>query len=192
MHTTLRLDPRWPSLHQQIVDVRAAARAIAQPLSHTQLNWQPRPTQWSIGQNLQHVVLTGREYLVRLDGAIDEARRRTQAQEPPHRPGFLAAYMVRSMEPPVTRRLPTLPRLQPPSTVERDMVIAEFDAFHEELQRRMFAARDAHLDAGRLRSPLLPLVRLTVEQALAVLAAHARRHLWTAQRLRELPAFPRE
>lgn len=192
MESSMQHDPRWQSLQQQLADVRARARPLVRPLSHTQLNWQPLPTRWSIGQNLQHTVLTGREYLARLDAAIDEARRRTQSQQTPHRPGFLAAYLVRSMEPPVTRRLRTLPRLQPPSTVERDIVLAEFDAFHEELQRRMFTARDAHLDAGRMRSPLLPLVRLTVEQAFAVLLAHSRRHLWTAEQIRGLPGFPQE
>ena len=185
-------DPRWQPFQQQLADVRTRARTLVRPLSHMQLNWQPVPRRWSIGQNLQHTVLTGREYIAPLDVAIEQARRRTQAQETPHRPGFIAGYLVRSMEPPVTRRLRTLPRLQPPSTLERDMVLAEFDAFHEELQRRMFTARSAHLDAGRMRSPLLPLVRLTVEQAFAVLLAHARRHLWASEQVLQLPGFPRE
>jgi hypothetical protein len=186
------IDPRRDIFHTQVHEVRAAARALIAPLSHSQLNWQPEPTRWSVGQNLQHVVLTGREYLARLDDGIDEARRRTRAHQRPHRPGLLAAYLVKSMEPPITWRMRTLPRLQPPSTIERDMLLAEFDAFHQELARRIYAAADAHLDCGRLRSPILPVIRLTVEQALAVLLAHARRHLWTANRLRELPAFPRE
>lgn len=183
-------DARWAALLEQVTAIRAAAPGLAASLSHVQLNWQPEPDRWSIGQNLQHVVLTGRDYIVPLDAAIAEARRRTAAGMRPYRPGFVGAWLVRSQEPPVTRRLPTLRRLQPPSSLERDIVLAEFDAFHQELERRLHQTRGVHLDAGRMHSPLLRLVRLTVAQAIAGLLGHARRHLWHAEQVRARSSFP--
>lgn len=183
-------DARWRAMHDQVKAIRAAVPSLAGSLSSEQFNWQPAPDRWSIGQNLQHVVLVGRDYFVPLDMAIAEAKERSAAGRPPYRQGVIGTWLVRSQEPPVKRRIRTLRRMHPPASLECDVVLAEFDAFHQELERRMEQTRDVDLDAGRMRSPLLRLVRLTVGQAMAGLLGHSRRHLWHVEQIRGHSAFP--
>lgn len=183
-------DARWRALHDQVKAIRAAVPSLAGSLSSEQFNWQPAPDRWSIGQNLQHVVLVGRDYFVPLDTAIAEAKERSAAGRSPYRQGVIGTWLVRSQEPPVKRRIPTLRRMHPPASLQCDVVLAEFDAFHQQLERRIELTRDVDLDAGRMHSPLLRLVRLTVGQAMAGLLGHSRRHLWHVEQIRGHSAFP--
>ncbi|HSB53345.1 MAG TPA: hypothetical protein VLD58_03280, partial [Gemmatimonadales bacterium] len=46
------------------------------------------------------------------------------------------------------------------------------------------------LNGTRFANPFLPLVRFSVGTGFQVIAAHQRRHLWQAGRIRENPRFP--
>lgn len=183
-------DTRWTALHDQVQAIRAAAPPIAGSLSDAQFNWQSAPDRWSIGQNLQHVVLVGRDYFAPLDAAIADAKERTAAGGRPYRQTMIGTWLVRSQEPPVKRRVRTLRKLHPPATLKRDVVLAEFDAFHRALEQRIDDTRGIDLDAGRMRSPLLRIVRLTIGQAIAGLLGHSRRHLWHVEQIRRHASFP--
>lgn len=63
-----------------------------------------------------------------------------------------------------------------------------------ELQERWIelAARADGLDlaAVKIRSPIAPVLRFSLGQCFAINAAHERRHVWQARRVREAPGFP--
>ena len=143
-----------------------------------------------MGQNLDHVVRTGRLYLDALRKVVPEAVERAAAGRPPLRPGWLGNYMVRSMEPPPKLKVRTFRRLQPPARHDRDEVLGAFEAMHRELVAEARRTGDAGWHGARMRSPFFPLLRLTPGQAFAVLAAHGRRHLWQAREVTKAAGFP--
>jgi hypothetical protein len=67
----------------------------------------------------------------------------------------------------------------------KDNVLLAFARTHDQI--RNLVDEVAYLDLNRLkfRNPLLPLLRVRVGTALLIMAAHERRHLWQAQRVRE-------
>lgn len=68
--------------------------------------------------------------------------------------------------------------------------LPRFLALRSRLARRLGDAKG--LDAGRVkvRSPFIPLLRVDLVSAFRVVAAHERRHLWQARRVKEEPGFP--
>jgi hypothetical protein len=166
------------------------ADALAGGLAPGQFDWSPAPGRWSVGQNLDHVLRTGRLYLEAIRPRVSEAVAHAAAGRPPYRTGWLAGFLVRSMEPPPRPRVRTFRRLQPAASHDPEEVLAAFAAFHGEVAEAARQTGAAAWHGARLRSPLFPLIRLTLGQAFAVLPAHGRRHLWQAREVTRAPDFP--
>src|ERR1700732_2604125 len=49
-----------------------AAKKLVAELAEEQLNWQPAPGAWSVGQCLEHLCLTNEAYLAPISAAVNE------------------------------------------------------------------------------------------------------------------------
>lgn len=90
------------------------------------------------------------------------------------------------MEPPPGRRFrapksfrPTKRHLFTSETV--DVFLELQDEFVSQLRR----AQGVDLRRAKIRSPASPLIRFSLGIGFALIAAHARRHLWQAQQVKE-------
>ena len=54
-------NPQLKRLAEQVEAARARARAIAGGLSKAQLDWQPFPGRWGVGQCLEHLIVSEEE-----------------------------------------------------------------------------------------------------------------------------------
>jgi hypothetical protein len=170
--------------------IRLDARSVADGLTHGQFNWRRSSSSWSVGQCLQHITLTLRLYPAKIEAMIGEAGQRASSGERPYREGAFSRWFVRSMEPPPTLRVRTARKVEPGTDLQREVVVREFDAENVRLAELIAAADGVSLRHGRTRSPFMPLLRFTLGQVFAMNLAHARRHLWQARQVRQLPGFP--
>src|SRR5512141_3155212 len=95
------------SLTAELERIATAGERWASELSDEQLCWRPAPGRWSIGEVLEHLVVTGRCYRDAI-GVVLAARPRRAHHEPLHgedapRLAWLDAWFARSMEPPPRR-----------------------------------------------------------------------------------------
>jgi hypothetical protein len=144
---------------------------------------RPAPGKWSIGEHLAHIPKTTIPYVAALEAGLRQARRRGLVGAPPYRRGRIGEWFVASMEPPPRRRMPTLRRLVPVPPESADAALADFLASQDELLASLASAHGIDLGRGRMRSPFLPLLTLSLEQGYRVVLAHTRRHLWHMQRI---------
>jgi hypothetical protein len=96
---------------------------------------------------------------------------------------------LRLIEPPATIWVSAPPLTIPPPAVDPDWTV---DQFHQTRDRYSEAVRRAFgLDLRRIRivEPIYPVI-VTLGGTLAFLAAHDRRHMWQAERVRHAPRFP--
>lgn len=194
------LSPDLAALERQFEAVEEAAAELTKGLSGEQLLWRPAPRRWSIAECLDHLNAVGYKVLPCLDDLLARAESpQPQPRGPEHRgaeprgrfrPGLVARLLIRFVEPPYRLRL-RLPRAYlapPPEDPER--VKREFVELQGELIKRLYGASEIGLDAARVPSPANPRLRLNFGEWLSFLAAHERRHLWQAERVRRHPAFP--
>jgi DinB family protein len=166
------------------------ARALAGSLSDEQLNWQPGPGRWSIGQCLAHLATSTDRALAAIDRAIATARERQWVPDGPVRYGWFARWMTNSMEPPLKRRMKTFAIFQPPAeSLHRDAVLAELAASRGRLLERVRQSAGLNLKRPIVVSPVSRLFRMPLGAYFAFLAAHDRRHLWQARAVREASGF---
>ncbi len=153
--------------------------------------WTTRPVanRWSIDECVAHVRLTNERYLPILDEAADTAPAWPDGPDGPlERPfrrdlaGWLLSWM---MEPPVRLRLPTGNEFLPPGPASRSATLAAFDATQAALRERLRRLDGYDITTIRITSPFNASLRYSAWSALCILAAHERRHLWQAERVRD-------
>jgi len=186
--------PLPPDLQRILDDINAADRAadvIAAACSDEQFHWRPREGQgWSIGECLDHLATINVVYGNAIRQGIQNARTRGWTRRTAAAPGFFGSLFVKSLEPPVTRRLRAPANTRPGPQRSRDATLAAYHAAHEQI--RAMVADAAEIDANRacFVNPFIRVLRVRVSTGLSVIAAHDRRHLWQAEQVRRAPGYP--
>jgi hypothetical protein len=161
-------------------------RALLDGLTGDRGAWRAEPGSWSVAECLDHLATANRVYLdaMRPPGARALAQRRSRRG--PALPGFIGRWFVRILEPPARPLLKSKapqsirPRTSPPLSDAAGLFLASQD------EVRMFLRTFADIDLAGVRfpNPFIPGVRFSLATGLHVIAAHERRHLWQAWRVR--------
>lgn len=188
------LIPELEARRQAFQAAAAEARELAAGLTEAQFNWRPAPGRWSIAECLDHLRVTGEEILAQLEPAIERAWARGRTGSPPFRYGWLGDWFVRSTGPidPDRRRAsipsPRIYRPRPDRSAAE--VLPAFVALQDRLEEMLRRANGLDLGRVKARSPVTPLLRISLGQWLASTAGHQVRHLEQARAVRDDPAFP--
>jgi hypothetical protein len=162
------------------------AQALVSGLSEDRGTWQPEPGSWSVAECLDHLATSNRIYLDAMSSSAERARADGRFRRGPAMPGLVGGWFVRSLEPPVNSRFKMRaprkirPRSSPPLADARD----QFFASHRDVVT--FLQQYAAIDLARVTfpNPFITGIRFSLATGLHVLAAHERRHLWQAWRVR--------
>ena len=183
-------DPSWPArLIAELDASDARASAIARGLTIEQLNWRRDPSEWSVGQCLDHLRAASEEYIPPIAAAL-HGRPNAVVQE--IIPGWFARWFIRAyIEPSPTTRKARAPGKIVPVTRVDATILERFLAVNQTL--RAVIERASRLDVNRIRfkNPFVGVVRFTVGAGFEILSRHQRRHLLQAERIRSAPEFPR-
>jgi hypothetical protein len=144
---------------------------------------RPIPGRWSMAECVAHLNITGEPYLESLTSVMDEAERRDAPRRLTRRQGLFARWLTQTLEPPYRLRVKTFTRFEPQAGAGLAQTLNMF----EKQQQHFLALIDRMQQQGvprmRVASPVQPLLRLHADDWLLFLAAHARRHLWQAERV---------
>jgi hypothetical protein len=170
----------------EAADLRA--ESVAKALRPEQLNWQPSPGAWSVGQCLQHLYLANEVYLPAIS-AVLEGRQQAAVHE--IRLGRLSRWFIRNYiapNPGGTRaRAPG--KIEPTSKVEPG-ILAAFLRSNQAARELIRRAGEYDVNAIRFKNPFIPLLRFTVGTGLEIIAKHQSRHLLQAEGVRRCAGFP--
>lgn len=190
-----------PDLHlelkdhrRQILEIRDEAARLTDGLNDEQARWQPSPERWSVADCIEHLNVTEEQILPVLTRTIQEAQKSRDPQPllpERFRHGFVGNFLVRMLEPPPRWRL-RAPGPYQPAAGERSFeeIRTRFADLHDRLLEQVDASRGLHLARVKMASPFARLLRLSLGQWFAFLAAHDRRHLWQARQVRGDSRFP--
>lgn len=187
----LALTPEIDDLRRQFEQLSADADALVQPLTDVQFTWQPAPGAWSIAQCIDHLNVTARLYLPKLDEAIAAAMRRGLYGQGPFRYSRIGRWMTRSQEPPARLRTKTVKIFHPPPDRSRAEIMTAFRAYQVQYIDRLRQANGLDLARAHVRSPAFDWLRFSLGSGFALTAAHERRHLWQARNITQHANFPR-
>jgi hypothetical protein len=182
-----------PALEKYVRGFDAVGRdvaALVDGLTDAQLNWRPSEGRWSIAECVAHLTASGNLYLFPLDRVIQRGFDRAMFGGREFHPGWFGRLLIAQMEPPPRRRMRASKKILPQRVESGTRLVAEFDAMHRGLIDRVRKATSLDLSRVKIRSPIVPLLRMPLGTCFAFLLAHERRHLWQARQVRQEVGFP--
>jgi hypothetical protein len=163
------------------------ARAIVDSLTEAQGAWRPADGSWSVAECLDHLATANRVYLAAMQPAAARALGDGRHRRGLALPGVVGGWFVRYLEPPVKSPLKSrAPRAIRPRTAPalHDAMTA-FLASQQEVHTFLRTYAGIDLAGVRFPNPFIRGVRFSLATGLHVIAAHERRHLWQAWRVRQ-------
>ena len=170
----------WTSqIDQNTSDFKAA---FAQ-LSADQLNWKPNPDTWSIGQNIDHLIVINKTYFP----VIAEVRAGTYKASWVAKIGFLVKFLgnmiLKSVQPTTTRKIKTFPIWEPAKSNIPADILQKFEAHQQELKALISNSADL-LDKGTvISSPANANIVYKLDRAFDIIVTHEQRHLQQAKQV---------
>ena len=181
---------RLPADLQNLQDALEAAerdaRALVDGLTEELGAWRVEAGAWSVAECLDHLATANRVYLAAMRPSAETARREGRLRCRPAEPGLVGGWFVKYLEPPVKAPLKSkAPRtIRPRTAPPLDDAITHFVAAQADVQTFMRVYADLDLTGVRFPNPFIRGVRFSLATGLHVIAAHERRHLWQAWRVR--------
>ena len=180
--------PEIRDLDDALAAIDSEARALVAGLSESNGAWRATPSSWSIAECLDHLAHANRVYLAAMEPAASRAAAQGSRRRRPAVPGLFGRLFVRSLEPPprIKGRAPA--SIQPRTAPALSDAIASFHSSHDEVRRFLRTYAPIDLAGVRFANPFVRGVSFSLATGLHAIAAHERRHLWQARRVREAAA----
>lgn len=178
-------NPELEQSSQVFEQVQIAARELTEGLNEAQFNWRPVAGQWSIEECLAHLTIVGTWEIRAIEGAIDDARSRGLTGNGPFQYGWFDRWIVRMTEPPVRRKVRSPRRFVPAHEQPITAVLPTF--LHLQSMFLLQIERAAGLDLARVKvdTPISRFLKMSLGMMFVQAAAHERRHMAQARRVRE-------
>jgi hypothetical protein len=175
------------ALRNQFDAIEREATALADGLSENLAAWRETAHSWSVAECFDHLATGNRIYLVAMQDAALRARKEGRFRRGPVRPGLIGRWFAGYLEPPVKAffKLAAPRSIVPHRNVTLRDALARFFESHHQFQTYLDENADLDLTRARFSNPFIRGVRFSLATGLYVIAAHDRRHLWQARRVRK-------
>jgi len=177
--------PELDRYRGQFEEISAEAQALTEGLTEAQFNWRSTPGTWSIEECLAHLTMVGHVEANAIDEAIEQGRRNGVTGSGPFEYPSWERYILRETEPPVRNQMSAPKRFVPVHGQPITGILPTF--LHVQRRFLLQLERADGLDLRRVKvpTPITRLIKLSLGTTLAQAAAHERRHLAQARKVRE-------
>lgn len=177
--------PELELYRQQFQQIQQQASELTADLDEARFNWRPSPADWSIEECLAHLTMVGQWEIHAIEQAVDRGKQRGLTGQGPFEYGAIDRFIIHQTEPPVRSPVPAPRRFVPLNGQPLTAVLPTF--LHVQSQLILQLARADGLDLRRVKvnTPISRFLRLSLGAMFAQIAAHERRHLDQAWRVRE-------
>ncbi len=184
-------DPQF--IQQMLTKTREAGEKVKAEFSSLnleQLNWKPTPESWSIGQCLDHLVVSDSLYFPAMKKIAEGSYHMRAWEKWSPFTGLFGRMMVSQVKEVPIRKLKA-PKILTPSTSNIDLGILE--RFHQHLDilsECIAATAPVNIDKTHITSPVSKFITYSLRNAITLLVQHEHRHINQAIRVKGNPNFP--
>lgn len=181
--------PELELYRRQFEQIQQQASELIADLNEARFNWRPSLAEWSIEECLAHLTMVGQWELRALEQAIDHGKQRGLTGQGPFEYGAIDRFVVHQTEPPVRHHVTTYRHFVPLHGQPVTAVMPTFVHVQSQLLLQLERADGLDLRRVKVATPISRFLKMSLGAMFAQIAAHERRHLDQAWRVREkLPA----
>jgi uncharacterized damage-inducible protein DinB len=171
-------------------EARIKVKNAFEPLSVEQLDWKPADGSWSIGQCLDHLIITDCRYFPVLKKITERKYTMNIWEKWSPFSGMFGKVLLNAVEEKQVRKTKTA-RIFTPHDAKIDAVI--FERFYKHLDSLLgyiSACEELNIDRVRISSPVSKVVTYSLRKAILILIEHEHRHIRQALRVKADKNFP--
>jgi hypothetical protein len=161
------------------------ARRLIDGLTETLGTWRVHAGSWSVAECLDHLATSNVVYLRAFQPPAERALAAGRLRRGPALPGLVGRWFVRWFEPPVRTKAKAPKKIRPRASPSLRDAADRFLESQDEIRTFLRRYHGVDLAGTAFQNPFVTGVRFSLATGLHVLAAHERRHLWQAWRVRE-------
>lgn len=181
-------DSQLEQYRKEFESIKQDATELTSGLTYAQFNWRPSPNEWSIEECLGHLVLGGNFIVKQIEPAVESATAAGLTGTGPFKLSGFDKFALKYTEPPPKRKSSAPKFLRPLHDQPITAVLPSFLHLQDQLLLWMGRSEGLNLARVKVKTPI-PLLKFTLAGAFAQTAAHERRHIQQAWRVRKsLPA----
>lgn len=170
---------------RQYEQISRQAAELTAGLDEERFNWRPTPAEWSIEECLAHLTMVGQWEVRAIEQAIDRGKQRGLTGQGPFEYGAIDRFIVHQTEPPVRNAVAATRHFVPVHGQPVTAVLPTFQHVQSQLVLLVGRAEGLHLRRVKCATPIFGWLKLSLGAMFAQVAAHERRHLDQAWRVRE-------
>jgi hypothetical protein len=153
-------------------------------LTEAQFHAPPRSGGWSVGYCVDHLVLTGHEFLAKWSSALQEAVVENGHRNTTYQYSWWQRRILSLAEPPYKLKTKTKQSFLPCSRRPREETIRRFLSMHQDFERTVSGSRGLDMQRTKVQSPFVSWIWYPLGFSFDLALAHERRHLWQAWEVR--------
>ena len=165
------------------------ARGSFGHLSGEQLNWKPSEKGWSVGQCLDHLILTNSEFFGEMDKIIDGTRKNSFFENYSPFTGWFGRFLIKAVTEGSRPAKAPSKRIVPPSDIATD-IVEKYCEHQAEMVEKVGKTGNVDWQKTIVTSPFLAVFTYSLADAYVVLVEHSKRHINQAKRVMETEGFP--
>ena len=156
-----------------------------------QLNWKPDPESWSIGQCLDHLIVSDCLYFPVFKKIAENKYKMTTWQRRSPLSKMFGTLLVSQMQENVKRKVRTAKVFYPSASQVDSGIFERFHKHLDSLLEYIDAFKDVDPDKTYITSPVSNFITYNLRDAVTLLVNHEHRHINQAIRVKSKEEFPK-
>lgn len=159
-------------------------------LTPAQLNWKPSEEAWSIGQCLEHLVISDTTYFHDFKKIAEHTYEMSRWQKGSPLSNFFGRMLLSQVGERPRKKFQAPRIFRPPERTVDPGIFDRYSKHIDTLVEYMALCREMDLDKILLRSPVSAVVTYSLRHAFQLLVQHLQRHILQAEAVRANKEFP--
>jgi len=149
-------------------------------LATDDLNWKSSEERWSVGQCIDHLIITSKQYYPIIESIINGDKKKTIWENLPLWPSMIGKMIVNGSRP-GTKRLKTFPVFMPSQSNISDQIFNYFITSQEKLKKLLEDLPDINISKTIITSPVSKYITYSLKDCLTLIVVHQKRHILQAE-----------
>lgn len=174
--------PAWIT---EASSVPSKVEVLFEGITEEQLNKKPAPDRWSIGELVDHIIVSNELYFPALERVASGIHKNPLLGRFNSIHSFFGNSILKAVEPETKKKYKTVKKFQP---VKHFYSLGKLDEFIDHQQQLIgYAKATDFVDHTQtiISSPATPLIIYSLENALRIILSHEFRHIYQALELKE-------
>lgn len=177
------MEDRWTS---QIDEITSDFRQSFGALTIGQLNWKPNQHTWSVGQNLDHLIVINSTYFPVINAIREGTYRLPFIARLDFMVSFFGRTVLKAVQPDRKKRMKTFPIWEPTKSDIKQDIWERFEKQQAELKMLIKSSSDLLERGTVISSPANKNIVYKLETAFDIIVSHERRHFEQAKEVERI------